>query len=424
MKGSKVFASIALAVLALVGLASCGKGGNVASSSASAQASSSASSSANTINYTLKVIDIDGEELVNRQISTTNSGSLFSYLDENLESIYTTSDMGHYIVSIEDSIVDSNYYLALYENGQMSQVGVDQIVLDDGDEIVFKNECWNTVESGYGTKTATDIKVDQIIYSTYKNMKEIYKDSTYIPYDLLFAYSALEDLDYSIAAEKIFPDTIKSSSNNLPSSTASETFKKAITLYALGSDLTGIKTQIQQSNFDLTEAFIETSAVYLYDVMKLLNVEASNMADYTALINNLTLGVDETSCMYISAMTSIQNYDFSTFVNGIKNALTPNGFSYTMSYGGVDYTTCNCSSTAQAILALTELNRDLNSADFKVGNETLIDILLKYYNEETGLFYDYDGDTYNLAYAEAQAIAALVSYKILSEKGSVNIYRG
>lgn len=441
MKKIKILASFALVGLTAFGLASCGNANSQASSSIktndpresgstepSLQSSSSSASLSNTssINYTLKVIDIDGEELLNRNITTTDKNSLFSYIDDNLTVTYTTGDTGHYITSLEESVVDPSYFLALYENGQMSSVGVDGIVLDDGDEIVFKNECWNTVETGYGTKTATDIKVDQIIYSTYKKMKEIYKDSTYIPYDLLFGYSALDYLEYYIHSDYIFPDAIKATYNNVSydNLTISDTFKTAVALYALDKDLTEIKSYIQQSNFDLTAPFVETSAVYLADIMHTFEVEASNMSAYTNLINNLTLDINETSCMYISAMSSIDNYDFTTFVNGIKSALTENGFSYTMDWGYGPYTTCNASSTAQAILALTELGKNLNSNEFKVGNETLIDILLKYYNEETGLFYDSANDTNNLAYAEPQAIAALISYKILSEKGSVNIYRG
>ena len=189
MKKIKILASFALVGLTAFGLASCGNANSQASSSIktndpresgstepSLQSSSSSASLSNTssINYTLKVIDIDGEELLNRNITTTDKNSLFSYIDDNLTVTYTTGDTGHYITSLEESVVDPSYFLALYENGQMSSVGVDGIVLDDGDEIVFKNECWNTVETGYGTKTATDIKVDQIIYSTYKKMKEIY----------------------------------------------------------------------------------------------------------------------------------------------------------------------------------------------------------------------------------------------------------
>ena len=371
--------------------------------------------------------------MLDKNLTTTKSDSLF--LDLNRESRLESeaSDLGHYLVSVNGSIKDSNYYLSLYKNGTYSQVGIDDVVLANGDEIVIKNECWNTVGNGFGGyMTETDILVDKIIYSSYKKFKETYKDSSYIPYDAIFAYSALEKKGYPVDSKNIFPDTIKANYETIDyssldlsdSNNTKSTFKTAISLYALEKDLTDIKAFITNSSFDLSQPFSETSAVYTYDVMKLFNVVASNMSDYTTLLNGLTLGCDETSCMYVSALSAIDNYDFTSFKAAIKEGITESGFSYSMDWGGVSYTTCNASSTSQAILALTELGVDLNSNEYKANDKTLIDALLSYYNSDTGLFYDYDGDTYNLSYAEPQAVAALVSYKILRDKGSVNIYRG
>ena len=53
----------------------------------------------------------------------------------------------------------------------------------------------------------------------------------------------------------------------------------------------------------------------------------------------------------------------------------------------------------------------------------MIQVLLSsYYNEEDGLFYDYEGDTMNLNFATPQAVSALISYKLLKAGKSSNIY--
>lgn len=423
MKKSKLL----LSTLLLGGLFLVGCSNSTPSTSSSSSEPSSSSSVEKTINYSVKVVDLDGEVVFEKNLTTKNKNSLFLDLNREATVVADASDLGHYIYSINGTISDPNYYLALYENDTYSLVGVDEVTIDEGDKFTFKSECFNLEGNGYGgTMTATDLKVDKIIYSSYKKLKEVYKDMTYVPYDLLFAYSKLEKLGYDVDSKKIFPDAVKSNYDNVSFTNMSigDTFKTAISLYALEKDLTGVKEYISSSSFDLTEAFVETSAVYLDDVMSLLGVQASNYADYTTLLSNLTLDVNETSCMYVSAMKRLDNYNFDNFVTGIKSALTSNGFSYTMNFGGVDYTACNASSTSQAILALTTLGKNLKSEEFKVGQETLIDVLLKYYDEEKGLFFDSEGDTYNLSYAEPQSLAALISYKIFNDKGSVNIYRG
>ena len=421
MKKSKLL----LSTLLLGGLFLVGCSKEVPSASSSEPSTSS--STEQIVNYKLKVVDLDGEVLLNKDLTTTNNKSLFQDINRESTLESDAGDFGHFLVSINGSIKDSNYSLAIYKNGEYSMVGVDDVVLSNNDEIVIKNECWNTVGNGFGgTMTETDILVDKIIYSSYKKFKEIYKDSTYIPYDAVFAYSSLEKNGFPVVAKNIFPDSIKANYDIVDYSTLdlNSTFKTAITLYALKKDMTEMKQFITNSTFDLSQPFSETSACYTYDVMQLLGVTASNIADYTTLFNNITLAGNETSCMCVSALQRLVGYDFTNFKAAIKQGITEAGFSYTMNYGGVDYTTCNASSTAQAIIALTELQVDLNSAEYKANNKSLIDALLGYYDNEKGLFFDYEGDTYNLSYAEPQAIAALTSYKILRDKGSVNIYRG
>jgi len=427
VKIKKVFLGIAFSGICLATLSACNPNRITTTVEAMPVDTTTTTTQAKAVSYSLKVVDLDGEVLLDKNLNTTENTNLVKALENETKLVSSNTEFGTYLVSINDSIVDQNYFLSIYVNGTPASTGADGIIINDNDQIEIKNECWNTIESGYGTLDNTDLLVDKTIYKTYKEFKEIYKEASYIPYDALFAYSNFKNVGYSIDTKNLFTDTIKNNYKNIDYSTLtlSDTFKTAISLYALGSDVTAIKQYITNSSFDLSAPFTETYAAYTYDVMKLFNIQASNYNDYVNKINNINLAANETSCMCVPAIKLLNDeYDFSEFVNAIKGSLTENGFSYSMSYGGVDYVTCNASSTAQAIIALTTIGEDLKEDGFKVNNKNLIEILFNYYDEETKLFYDYENDSNNLIYAEPQALAALISYKILRDNGEVNIYRG
>ena len=131
--------------------------------------------------------------------------------------------------------------------------------------------------------------------------------------------------------------------------------------------------------------------------------------------------MDETSCMIVTALKQIDSDKCQNFDQTLKPGFTENGFAYT-AYG---YDTCNCSSTAQAILAFGALGINIRNDDYKVNNTTdMIEALLSYYNEEDGLFYDFDGESEKsrLQFSTPQAVSALISYKLLKAGKSSNIY--
>ena len=101
--------------------------------------------------------------------------ALSSFADVNA----STSDYGTYINSINNSFFDNNWAIMVYENYESSAVGVDGLQIDAGDVFEFKHECWNTVESGWGTFDEYDILVDQVIYHYAKDrFKTTLNDTT------------------------------------------------------------------------------------------------------------------------------------------------------------------------------------------------------------------------------------------------------
>ncbi len=133
--------------------------------------------------YEIKVTDIDGMLLDSKEIILDAQSSVFEDLCNNFDVNYTMDTYGPYISSINNSIVDSNYYLAIYENGVAASTGVDGLVADSGDVFEFKVECWNTISSGYGAFDEYDLLVDKVIYGYMKTLdlskSTSFKDGSY-----------------------------------------------------------------------------------------------------------------------------------------------------------------------------------------------------------------------------------------------------
>ena len=129
----------------------------------------------NLISYDVIIYDIDGEVLGNEKIKSKKEDKLFDQMKIKFDIDYDDGEWGVYLNSINGSICDNNYYIAIYENGTLASTGIEGLILDNNDLFEFKVECWNTIESGYGVLDSYDVLVDKIIYSYAKN----YKDSIY-----------------------------------------------------------------------------------------------------------------------------------------------------------------------------------------------------------------------------------------------------
>ena len=119
--------------------------------------------------FDIEVIDEWGNSLGKYNCSTANYKTVFDAFNDKFNVVYYDGEFGKSITSINNTFVDNNWYLALYENDVPALTGIDGLVIDDGDYFKFKLECWNTVSSGYGTMDEYDILVDKIIYSYAKN---------------------------------------------------------------------------------------------------------------------------------------------------------------------------------------------------------------------------------------------------------------
>ena len=57
----------------------------------------------------------------------------------------------------------------IYENGEMTSTGIEQLEINSGDVFELKEECWKSVEL-YGSYDSYDILVDKAIYNYYENV--------------------------------------------------------------------------------------------------------------------------------------------------------------------------------------------------------------------------------------------------------------
>ena len=110
--------------------------------------------------FTVKVTDFLGN-------TKTNTFLLDEY-DNVLDAVKANNEIdvtGSWINSINNSFTDFNWSSMIYENGKSSYVGITDLEINPGDVFDIKFECWNTVESGYGTFDKYDVLVDQVIYN-------------------------------------------------------------------------------------------------------------------------------------------------------------------------------------------------------------------------------------------------------------------
>ena len=117
------------------------------------------------LNLTINVYDFDGKVLGHKELKAGENDTVLSLLNDNFTVVSYDSQYGTSLVSINGSFAaDYSWSLMIYENNQMAATGVDGLVIDEGDVFDFKVECWNTVESGWGTLDQVDVNVEKAVF--------------------------------------------------------------------------------------------------------------------------------------------------------------------------------------------------------------------------------------------------------------------
>ena len=370
------------------------------------------------ISFSIKVVDIDGEELGSKDIVTDESfdGNLFTELCKNFEVEYSNSDYGPYITSINGSVVDGNYYLAFYENHEYSMVGVSSAVVDDGDVFEFVVETWQPYDD-------VDKLVDKVIYSMLKNNLNDYFLESGFSYPLLASLSKAchaESYGYSLYDESVYNLNINYKDNYIQAYSGDLSNEVAISPLLRGAMVMNIydsgNDTIEVGLNKLELASLNNLFVAPYYLMACsLNGTTPNselMDSYEALLE-----YEKGSDSILLALQAYQLYasDFENFATVSEDVLakqsaflTENGFND--EWGGV-----NSCSTAQLILTLLAYGKDVRSYN----DVDLVNVLLSYYKDGAFL-YQADSTEADMLYSSPQAFAALISYKLCRDTGEFN----
>ena len=368
----------------------------------------------------VKTYDIDDELLSIYKISLGENDTIFDKFVSLADVEYTNESWGPYIQSIDGMIKDDKYYASLFVNDQYANHGIAELDQDfkDGDVITFKPDFNYYSNPNYDE---IDIKVDKIIYNYYKHAKEYANKIGYVDYNLAFAFKKLEKAGYEVDTTTLYSNTVKSlfTTNPQKYSTDGNVFKTTLAYYCAGLDISEAKGQYTARSVDLTSQWVETTLAYYYNVGQVIGEMSNDDIFIQDKLENYTLAMNETSCMVVTALAQIDYTLCQNFDQTLAPGLTENGFAYSVS----GYDICNCSSTAQAILAFGAIDKNIRGGMYSACGKDMIQVLLtSYYNEEDGLFYDYEGDEMNLYFATPQAVSALISYKLLKAGKSSNIY--
>ena len=385
---------------------------NPVESSESNSIFNSESISVATPTYQIKVVDLDGEELGSATININKQSSVFNDLINNFAVDYTVSDYGPYISSINGSIVDVNYFLAIYENGVSAATGVDGLVADENDVFEFKVECWNTISSGYGTMDEYDMLVDKVIYGYMKTL-DLSSSTTFADgsfWDLMAINLGKSNYyDANLFNYDSISDGVKEELETYDISTldGANLYKYYLYSRALDKDLSALKAHASSYVETLSDEYNDYVSPFIVAASYGLNVESEkiNTLVNAPISTNFTWGPDVPVWQYTTSSLFNQNIDNATLNTCVE----------TLDYG-------NSCSNALVLQAFAAANENIRDGKYEVEGKDLIEVLFDNYYNESNNTLDYTKGVAN-TYSTNQVIVSLMAYKVNRDaKKAVNIY--
>ena len=359
--------------------------------------------------FEIKVTDIDGEVLGDKTLVAGNYDTVYNALDDNFEVVATSTAYGHYLVSINNSVVDSNYYMAIYENGEAALTGIDGLEINPGDLFEFKVECLNTIAWG-GTFDEYDILVDKAFYHYAKTyMKDfnasstVYNDSNYWNYmlnNLMISNNYDSNLFKTLTNE-----SVKASleSQDLTALSGENIAKYYWAAKSYNLDLTSFKTEYQTIINNISTTYSDYVTPFVISPAKSLNITSDNLT-------NLITNASAPSTQYgtdalVWQIACLAMFDKYTSADVLSSVITRN----------VDY---GCISVAITLQDYAALNVSPRQTSYEVDGKDVIEFLFdEFYDAELGYFKVYKTDT-EISDFSNQIYASLAAYKVQRDKGT------
>lgn len=374
--------------------------------------SSNTNSIESTPTYQIKVVDLDGEELGSKTININEQSSVFNDLINNFAVDYTIDDYGPYLSSINGSIVDVNYFLAIYENGVSASTGVDGLVADENDVFEFKVECWNTISSGYGTMDEYDMLVDKVIYGYMKTL-DLSSSTTFADgsfWDLMTINLGKNNYyDTNLFNYDNISDGIKEELEIYDISTldGANLYKYYVYSKALDKDLSSLKTYFSSYVESLSDEYNDYVSPFIVATCYGLGIESEkiNTLVNAPISTNFEWGPDIPVWQYTTSSLYNENLDKATLNKCVE----------TLDYG-------NSCSNALVLQAFAAANENIRDSKYEVDGKDLIEVLFDNYYNESNNTLEYTKGVEN-AYSTNQTIVSLMAYKVYRDtQKAVNIY--
>ena len=351
---------------------------------------------------TVMVYNIDNDLIFNQDVVFTNQDtrSTIEILEDQIEFIYQVFDFGVFVYGVGGFFpteygASFNYYLSLYVDDVTSVVGIDEVVLEDGMVISFKEKTM---------LDQTDQDVDRLIYSFMSNHLSTYVNDTYIHHDVLAAILklALMGYDTPLLSELVDSAALDTYLESLDTTLIGQTFKKAIIEIAFGKDILDTKTKL--------EAFTPSN---VYDAANLLNAlfvvkSESELVGQLQdqLLENTpgTMDPDYAGMVMVALAPHLESHELiDQLIAYIKTEQSNTGM--------VSWGSANAASTATTILGLVAQGENPRDLAFTVDGVDLIQSLLLY--EHNGAFkWLLANESADMNFSTPQAFAALVAYKL------------
>ena len=113
--------------------------------------------------YAIRYVDYLGNKTT-YEFDVTDTSNVVADLSSKFKADIKNGTYGKYINGINDSFVDSNWSIMIYENFVTTNTGIEGLTADPGDVFEFKHECWNSVYL-YGPYDEYDVLVDKAVYN-------------------------------------------------------------------------------------------------------------------------------------------------------------------------------------------------------------------------------------------------------------------
>ncbi|QMS85443.1 DUF4430 domain-containing protein [Candidatus Xianfuyuplasma coldseepsis] len=356
--------------------------------------------------FTTKTIDLEGHETAivlafNDDQDITLKAVAKGFFNADI----TESEYGAFVNTMNDMNLPYGSYIAIYENDEPSSVGIDDLVIDDGDVFEFRVVWWDVIQ----------YEVYETLHLFIDNHLDDYISTSYIDYNVFLGCQGLCD-------DVLTDEEIELYLNGLTLSTTQDYFKAMMIANHLENDslLQTYQTALYSN---------ASTGPYGQTAMTMIALDHTNPDfDYSTFIDDAmvyfasttpydegldTGGLDLVALSpYLDSQATQDLVD--AYVTWIQSEQLPSGGIKTRDVMWNDTTypgTENAASISQVIIGLIAVGVDPTGDELTVGFNNLITRLLEFHLDDGSFDWDLTDEIENdLLFSTPQAFLALSTY--------------